>query len=1016
MPKVTVNAKVKRRREIRTCEYCYNHKLKCDRAQPCTTCVRRKQDCVYHFQQKKAVHNEQQSQYQSPNQDQNQNPTPEGYAGHILQHVASPQVIGSPVGLTPNFGYNSNSSTTGDSNDSKRKRGRNEKSDADTDANASDKTKKKPETTFVSNIASTPLYYSRAFFPYLEPSLNRMMLFKMSEIGEGGQVKTDVSHTGTYDFQRFGTPLSTALSQLAEEYPKKERFDDIIYHYWDYIHPLVPVVDQSLTMAKYVKFWKDFNDPENPKFDIDSGVLFLAMLLAVKTAFEVNEQNEQKHSEITNEKNKLYDTFERFKLIFGFRTNPNLAYIQSSIILYQSSCMYYVGIFTYTAALARQAEFMGLHRDPLLHDIYPNKKNMKEVEVRRQVWHFVRILDTASSIVSGMSPHMIMINASAKFPSKREYNPQTNKFDGELNPFKIFTICRFKCSLVMETISHFLNSDFSSDHERILRWEGMERTVIALYQDINSLVKEIFSCEKDPKYTKVLLRWLVSSASIECHRVFLLHKACDRRPYSHHNRVILKPANAACVELTRLSQANSNKDFFDQVLTIRMPYVDSTIEVSILLLYETRFRIRASPELTKYKWYSKNANPFQYLFFVIRDIFHFPDKRYNLNNLPAEIKSFIHEDTLLKFSGDIRRYVIDQSLKSLAELKDFWAAPIKDMMNFLCELRKYAFTANSSSGPARTKPSKSDSRSGTDPDPSMVRSDDISAKSADTTPLSRSNEGGPALDTLTGTYLESDDFDLLLNSDFQADKYKTVIQMLSVFNKDQSPNQQGAESEEDRNAANSDLGHNEILPQSGYVPDPMSVPVPVAQPQHIPGMNSTQFQPSFLKASGASSNSMDIPRMQLQTPIMQHPNQPPVPSSYDPRVNLDPSTGMYYGTVPTAQQIPSSAPQYALTLQQVQHMQQMRHVQHMHLQAQAQSQPLGQGQGQGREQSPAYMPVRQQTYPYMPTVMGAPLAYTPMPPANGGGGARAGTGANASAGELYPSAPGYSTSGNGAYQ
>ena len=823
--------KLRRRRRILTCEYCYNHKLKCDRNQPCSTCIRTKHDCVYHFKDKIDPH-----AFNSIDDD---------YTGHVLQTVPkvkddlNPDIVAAYENVSneltkkisiykekndkndkndiSNDDINANTKsndTTSTSKASKAKNSKNTSIETNNKKNSSKVPKKvqlkeSNNPVFMSNISNTPLYYSRAFFPYLEPSLNRMMLFKMSEVGESGQIKNDFSHIGTYDFQRFGLPIT--LDQLVEEYPKKESFDDIIYLYWDYIHPLIPIIDREITMNNYIRFWKDLNDPENPRFDIDSGVLFLAMLLAVKTAFEVNEKDPSKLKLIQDEKSRVYDTFEKFKLIFGFRTNPNLAYIQSSIILFQSSCIYYIGIFTYTASLARQSEFMGLHRDPLLHDVYPNTKNIKDIEVRRLVWHYVRFLDTSASIVSGMSPHMIMTNASTKFPSKYDYNHETNKFDGDLNPFMVFTISRFKCSLVMETISHFLNSDFSSDNERLLRWEGIAKTVVALYQDVNTLVKEIFSCESNPKYSKILLRWLVSNAAIFVHRTYLLHRACDRRPYSHHNRVILKPANAANVELTKLSQASSNKDFFNKVLTLRMPYFETTIEVSILVLYETKIRVGVSPELSKYRWFTKNANPFQYIYFVIRDIYHYPTKRYNLNNLPEEIKRFIFEDELLDFTGDVRKYVVDLALTSLSQLKDFWCEPINDMMNFLCELKKYVYRCTESSNNSSNSNSNINQKKNTNNmnmnsnlnnmnmvnnpqngtnnvnvNNSKPENETIKNRKNDHDIVSMSNNIGKSInDSINTTGDKPEDFDLLMNSEFEMDKYKNVIGLISSFNPEQ---------------------------------------------------------------------------------------------------------------------------------------------------------------------------------------------------------------------------------------
>lgn len=720
--------KVKRNRKIRTCEYCYHHKLKCDRKSPCSTCVRTKSECLYQFK----------------NGTDSDSVSTEEYSNKSLKKS---QFM--PKGFTNKSPSNSQVTSPGKDNVITWKKENGHISIEEKDSNI----------IFSTNINNMPLYYSRAFFPYLEPSLNRMFLFKMSEIGERGTMG-DFSNVGTYDFQRFG--FKSSLEQLVKDYPDKEDFDDIIYIYWDYIHPLIPIIDKETTMVKYIKFWEDLLNKASPKFDIDTGVLFLAMLLAVKTAFQVNITDEEQLKKSQEKKNKIYDTFEKFKLFFGFKTNPNISYIQASIILYQSSAIYFIGLFTYTAALSRQAEFMGLHRDPVLHDVYPNRSNTKEIEIRRIVWHYVRYLDTATSGVSGMSPHMIMTNASTKFPSKRDYNPETGKFDGDINPFMVFTISRFKCSLVMETISHYLNSDFSNDVAKLLGWEGISRTVIALYQDVFILVKQILNCASNPKYSQNLLRFLVSNSITNVHRTYLFHRACDRRPYSHHNRVILKPANASNVELTKLSQANSSKDFFEKVLTIRMPYYESIMEVSILLLYESRYRLKLTPELEKFRWFSKNANPLQYTYFVLRDIYHYPEKRYDFSHIPQDIKNFIIDEEILNFEGDIRRNVVDVTIANLAILKDYWCEPISDVMNFLYELQKYVYKCI-------------DKNTGSNKTDNVDPKRNFDTNTASVSAATSANSG-------TSNNVKNDNIGKdTLNEEFEFDKYKNIMDLLSTL-------------------------------------------------------------------------------------------------------------------------------------------------------------------------------------------------------------------------------------------
>lgn len=677
--------KIKRRRVINTCAYCYHHKLKCDRNKPCSTCIRTKSDCIYYFKQ--------------GSKDDEKS----------IMKFSTTKVDNKDESI---INLNKNISTK------------------EKYINSNVKVK------FKSSANNVPIYYSRAFYPYLEPSLNKMFLFKMSDIMEHGILSHEDPNILIDNQNAY---LNYTREELVSEYPKKEYCDNIIHLYWEYIHPLVPVIDKESTIERYFKFWEEFYDPVNPQFDIDSGILFLAMIYAIKKAFEVNEKDPEKLKKIKKEKNDVYNTFEKFKLSFNLISNASFAFIQASIIFYQCGYIYYVGIFPYTASLARQAEFMGLHRDPILHNVHQKKIDIKDAELRRISWNFIRFLDTATSITAGMSPHMIMTNSSTKFPSKYDYNLETDKFDGDVNPFMIFHITRFKCSLVMETISHYLNSDFSSDEEKIIRWEGISQTVTALYQDINVLIQEIFNCSSNPKYSKILLRWLVSNTIVIVHRTYLLHLACDRRPYSHQNRVIMKPLNKPDIGFTKLSQATTNKEFFEQILTIRMPYSGLAVEVCTLLLYETKIRVRMSPELNKFKWFARASNPFQYVFFVLRDIYHFPTKVYDFKDLPIEIQKSIHDDEILYCKEEVRKYAVDVSIKSLYRLKDQWPARICDIMEFLVELRKFVYKSVED----RTK-------------------------------------------LFSKTNFEAEEFNFI-DSTFELDKYRSIYNIISGLNSDQSP-------------------------------------------------------------------------------------------------------------------------------------------------------------------------------------------------------------------------------------
>lgn len=590
---------IKRRRLITTCEYCYSHKIKCDKRQPCSSCLRMNTECLYRSNKK------------------------------------------------------------------------------DLDKITSSKAPKKTARMVWENPDGiTSIYYSRGFQPYLEPGLNRILLFKMAQYTPKPEV-LNYSNNG----------LNSSTNEIISEFPSKQEFDECFWYYWHSIHPLIPILDQQTIQDNYDSFWEKLN-ANDAVFDVNFALILLAMLFSTKSSHFFNEKDKDKAKSIKSENEAIFNLYEKIKINCGLNVKSTFDFLKASVIILYTGSFYHVGLFSTTSMLSRLAEFMGFHRDPLIHHENPETLSAKEIDCRRYVWNFIRYLDTSTSIQSGLSPHMILINASTEFPSRYDYNPETGEFNGPLSPFRLFNIAMFKSSLVLETVIHCLNFDATSEEELKSKISNVTTTVMALYRDVGGIIGEILSCKG---YSDELISFLVAHASGSVHRVFLLHLSGDGTTHYHFNKVISRPSDSL-LDFLKFDLKNVSTDFLEKTLKIDSEYSILVIQIMMLFVYETKDKVNTPESLKQFTWFAKNTNPLQYIFFILKDIYGHPNRTVNIDSLPFEIQNFYIPPELLTYQSDLRKFVVDVAFDYMYQYSYLWPALLIDMMDLLVELRKFVYS------------------------------------------------------------------------------------------------------------------------------------------------------------------------------------------------------------------------------------------------------------------------------------------------------------------------------------
>lgn len=596
---------IKRKRAIKTCEYCYTHKIKCDKGNPCSSCLRMDRKCVY------------------------------------IAHRTEMQTGAEPAR-------------------------------AKTKAAAGTKV---PKLVLSTDSECSSMYYSRGFQPFLEPGLNRIVLYKMAQYTPKPEV---------LNYQNNG--LNITASEIVQAFPPKSDFHEALWSYWYAIHPLIPILDQNDIQQKYTEFWHNL-EGDNPVFDVNFALILLAMLFATNSAKGFNEKDRHVSGQIKTKKEAIYNLYEKIKINCGLNVNPTVDFLKASVIFLYTGSVYYIGIFSTTSMLSRAAEFIGLHRDPLLHHENPHLLSPKEIDSRRYIWNFIRYLDTSTSNQAGLSPHMILINASTEFPSKYDYNPHTGEFDGPLSPFRLFNITMFKSSLVLETVSHCLNFDFTSEEEFKTKTDNVTATIMALYRDVGGIIGELLACKG---YSQELISFLVAHASGSVHRVFLLHLSGHCISEIDHNKIISRPKDLSA-QLPGLDLKNASIEFIKNTLTVHKEYPPIVIQILILFIYETKDKVNTPESIKQFTWFSKNTNPLQYIFFLLRDIYAYPDRIVDMSSLPVEIQNFYIPPAILTHAGDLRRFAVDTAFDCIFQFSYLWPPLLLDVMNLLTSVKQFVY-------------------------------------------------------------------------------------------------------------------------------------------------------------------------------------------------------------------------------------------------------------------------------------------------------------------------------------
>ncbi|KAJ3532445.1 hypothetical protein NM208_g8435 [Fusarium decemcellulare] len=197
----------------------------------------------------------------------------------------------------------------------------------------------------------------------------------------------------------------------ASVFPPRRTTDDFIRCFWEFVHPVFPVLHKTSFMKKYGLLWSaEESEMPNPRAEMDDAIFSSTLNLVLAIGCKFSE------SVPASNRASLAQTFyQRSRSIYRFEVLDSMSLPQVQMLLltgvYLQSTQQATRCWNVIGMAIRVAQSVGLHVES------PNQKQSQmSREMRRRVWHTCLVLDKLLSMTFGR-PAMISTSWNVPFPS-----------------------------------------------------------------------------------------------------------------------------------------------------------------------------------------------------------------------------------------------------------------------------------------------------------------------------------------------------------------------------------------------------------------------------------------------------------------------------------------------------------------------------------------------------------------------------------------------------------------------
>lgn len=494
-------------------------------------------------------------------------------------------------------------------------------------------------TLIISSTGEYSKFFPICMYPFHDHEANVALLTKFNDV--------ENRSVSVFDFSIIVHPIRS-LDKLKSKIPRKEVSDFLVDHFFKYIVPFVPIVDFQEFVYDYQVFLSDPGQYRDEKFL----VVFFAIIFCSCTNMmflqdlrAIGHYNRMDNSEMMEEdfkqlRSDCFECIENIKQILNSDATPSMSVIVSlALIYYVGSSNGYLATMQ-ISSLVKYSQIFGLHRKLQMDT---NTLPMRDI-----IYNFVWYLDGLAAYYSGLPPNM----HNEIFQSDHTNLQQSNDinilfFAGRLQNTKVWNRILFQFNKINKPKANIIDEIASLYYDSILI--------------VNSINIRIMECDHTCERFK---KWLITETRMGLRKSALLLNALK-----------------CSMSYKQLSSYNKN-------ITTEL------VLQSMLLINESIYKVKLGVEVMQESiWFYRFAIPFQAMYIVLSHIQRYPKKGLNFSMISEEL-NYTSESEYQMFDltrNDIRFMLVDESIKTLRFLVNFWPTSNIDRFENIIKFRNYVF-------------------------------------------------------------------------------------------------------------------------------------------------------------------------------------------------------------------------------------------------------------------------------------------------------------------------------------
>ncbi|KAB5551279.1 hypothetical protein GE09DRAFT_964855 [Coniochaeta sp. 2T2.1] len=584
----------RRMRMITSCLECRRRKLKCNKSQPCTNCVRFNRDCVYlgpkldEASQLRLT--EIKEKVGSLERQLERDVAKSTTKAAAQQRILADDVEGDfdeerDLEITPmvalDLTYEDDADGTDDIIDLGIQVGRMRITERIGGLNRPRLSEEVCTTGLSGNPASPPPQQRPGPDPRPSPGFDSMSDVAPSEVSIPEFLRPGASYiapSGGFFFGQVGQ-----MPDFINFLPSKDLGHRLLQRYWDAVHPVARCVHRRSFETQYVSFWQNIDNGYEPPAP-QQALVFAAWFTAA-----VSLDEGRAHAEYGFEKQYLIDHMKigtecalgKANFLRTTRVDTMQAFIMYLIPLCRAEVSRAHSVLV--GAAVRMAECMGLHRDGEAYGLSP-----LETHVRRLLWHQLCFLDIRTCEAQGPKPAIRREDYDTKLPlncEEEQLTPQATVSPDSAEQWTstLLILIRFEINEMMRIIW--------SDRRKL---ETRKTTLTAVLTKIENFRKRMFE-----KYEP----FLSDEIPIQRYAKLVMHLLVYRL-----HAMVLHPyhSNAANPMPQRLN---------------------SVLVMSGIMIIEISIQLETDPQFARWTWYIGAYQQFQIALLLATEIYYRPDNK-----------------------------------------------------------------------------------------------------------------------------------------------------------------------------------------------------------------------------------------------------------------------------------------------------------------------------------------------------------------------------------------------------